>query len=102
MPDGTTRVSGPTATLGTHLELDLALGDLLGPRSRTLIRAGETSRQAAPTELHAALQTLAADETVSLRVRRLAADLANCVVAAMRRHPDATRVTMTLHHTANL
>ena len=51
MPDGTTSVSGPAAALGTHLELDLALDDLLGSRVRTLISAGETcaaTRQ--PTE----------------------------------------------------
>ena len=46
MPDGTTSVSGPTAALGAHLELDLALDNLLGSRVRTFIRAGETSRQA--------------------------------------------------------
>ena len=44
MPDGTTSVSGPTAALGAHIELDPALSDLLGSRTRTLIRAGETAR----------------------------------------------------------
>ena len=99
MPDGTTSVSGPTAALGAHLELDLALDDLLGSRVRTLIRAGESSRQAAPADLHDALKTLAGDETVSPRVRRLAADLANCLESAMRRHPGTTRITMTLDRT---
>ena len=99
MPDGTTSVSGPTAALGTYLELDLALDDLLGSRIRTLIRAGETSRQAAPADLHDALQTLAGNETVSPRVRRLAVDLAGRVEDAVRRHPTANRITMTLERT---
>ena len=59
MPHGTTSVSGPTAALGAHLELDLALDDLLGSRIRTLIRAGETARQTAPADLHDALKTIA-------------------------------------------
>ena len=96
MPDGTTSVSGPTAALGAHIELDLALGDLLGNRIRTLIRAGETARQAPPDDLQGALETIASDETVRPRVRQLAADLAGRVEKAMRRHPAANRITMTL------
>ena len=49
MPGGTTSVSGPTAALATHIELDLALHELL--KSQILIRAGDTSRQAAPADL---------------------------------------------------
>ena len=96
MPDGTTSVSGPTAALGTHLELDLALDDLLGSRSRIRIRAGETSRQAAPADLHDALKTIADFRTARPQVRRLASDLAGRVAKAMRRHPAANRITMTL------
>ena len=96
MPDGTTSVIGPTAALGAHIELDLALGDLLKGRTRTLIRAGETPRQAAPGDLRDALETIAGDETVRPRVQRLAADLAGRVAEAMRRHPAAIRITMTL------
>ena len=71
MPDGTTSVSGPTAALGAHLELDLALDNLLGSRVRTLIRAGETSRPAAPADLHDALEMIADDQTVRPPVRQL-------------------------------
>ena len=99
MPDGTTSVSGPTAPLGVHLELDLALGDLLGSRIRTLIRAGETARQAAPAELQDALRTIAEDRTMRPQVRRLAVDLAGRIEHAMRRHPAANRITMTLERT---
>ena len=95
MPDGTTSVSGPTAALGTHIELDLVLGDRLGSRIRTLIRDGETARQAAPTELHNALRTIADDRTLRPQVRRLASDLAGCIEHAMRRYPAAIRITMT-------
>ncbi len=99
MPDGTTSVSGPTAALGAHIELDLALGDLLGSRIRTLIRAGETARQAAPADLHDALTTIADDRTVRPQVRRLASDLTGRIDDAMRRHPTANRITMTLERT---
>ena len=91
MPDGTISVSGPTASRGVHLELDLALGDRLGSRIRTLIRAGETARQAAPADLHDALKTIADDRTVRQQVRRLASDLAGRIDDAMRRHPTANR-----------
>ena len=96
MPDGTTSVSGPTAALGAHLELDLALDDLLGSRLRTLIRAGGTARQAAPAELRDALKTIADDRTVRPQVRQLAVDLARRIEATMRRHPAPNRITMTL------
>lgn len=96
MPDGTTTVSGPTASHGVYLELDLALGDRLGSRIRTLIRAGETASQAAPADLHDALKTIADDRTVRPQVRRLASDLARRIDDAMRRHPAANRITMTL------
>ena len=43
-------------------DLALTLDDLLGSRIGTLIRAGETSRQAAFSDLHDALQTLTSDE----------------------------------------
>ena len=61
MPDGTTSVSGPTASHGVHLELDLALDNLLGSRIRTLICTGETARQAAPADLQDALEKIADD-----------------------------------------
>ena len=99
MPDGTTSVSGPTAPLGTHIELDLIIDDLLGSRVRTLVRAGETSRQAAPGDLHDALETIAGDRTIRPQVRQLAADLAGRVEEAMRRHPATNRITMTLERT---
>lgn len=101
MSDGTTVVNGPTAALGAHLELDLALNELLGSRVRTHVRPGETSRRAAPADLHDALQTLAGDERVSPRARQLAADLANCLEDAMRRYPGATRIGMTLEPAKN-
>ena len=101
MPDGTTNVSGSTATLGAHLELDLALNERLGTRVRTLIRAGETAKQAAPAELHDALGTIADDRTVTPHVRQLAADLAGRIEDAMRRHPAASRITMTLERAEN-
>ena len=87
MPDGTTSVSGPTASLGAHLELDLALGALFGSRVRTLIRAGESLRRAAPADLHGALETIAGDRTVRPQMRRLAADLAGRVAKTMHRRP---------------
>ena len=99
MPDRATSVSGPTAALGAHVELDLALHDVLGSRVRTLIRAGETARQAAPADLHDALKTIAADRTVRPPVGRLASDLARHVQEAMRRHPTANRITMTQERT---
>ena len=99
MPDGTTSVSGPTAPLGVHLELDLALGDLLGGRVRTLVRGGETARQAAPAELRDALRTIADDRNVQPQVRQLAVDLAGRIEHAMHRHPAANRITMTLERT---
>lgn len=99
MPDGTTSVSGPTAALGAHLELDLALDDLLGSRIRTLIRASGTARQAAPAELRDALKTIADDRTVRPQVRQLAVDLAGRIEDTMRRHPAANRITMTLERT---
>ena len=74
----------------------MALDELLGSRIRTLIRAGETSRQAAPTDLHDALESIADDRTVRPQVRQLAVDLAGCVENAVRRHPTANRITMTL------
>ena len=101
MPNDTTSVNGPTAALGAHLELDLALNDLLGSRIRTLVRDGETMRQAAPADLQNALQTLAGDETVSPRARRLAADFAKSLEDAMRRHPGTTRIGMTLEPAEN-
>lgn len=99
MLDEITTVSGPTASYGVHLELDLALGNLLGSRIRTLIRAGETARQAAPTDLRDALQTIANDQTVRPQVRRLTSDLAGRIDDAMRRHPAANRITMILERT---
>ena len=96
MLDGTTSVIGPTASHGVHLELDLALGDLLGSRIRTLIRTGETARQAAPAELRDALRTIVADRTVRPRVWQLAVDLAGRIEHAMRRHRAANQITMTL------
>ena len=99
MPDGTISVSGPTAALGAHIELDLALDDLLGSRARTLIRAGKTSRQAAPADLHHALETIADDGTVRPQVRQLASDLAGRIEDTMHRHPAANRITMTLERT---
>lgn len=101
MPGVTASVNGPTANLGAHLELDLALNDLLGGRLRTLVLAGEASRQAAPADLRDALKTLADDETVSPRARQLAADLANCLEDAMRRYPGATRIRTTLEPANN-
>ena len=92
-------MSGPTAGLGAHIELDLALDELLGSRIRTLIRAGETARQAAPADLHDALETIADDRTVRPQVRRLASDLAGRIDDAMRRHPAANRITMILERT---
>ncbi len=101
MPEGTTSVSGPTTALGAHLELDLALDDLLGSRVRTLVRAGETARQATPADLHDALKTIADDRTVRPQVRQLAVDLAGRIEDAMRRHPAANRITMTLERAEN-
>ncbi len=96
MPDGTASVSGPTAALATHIELDLALGDLLGRRIRTLIRAGETSRQAPPAVLREALEKVADDQSVRRPVRQLASNLARRIEDIMHRHPAATQITMTL------
>ena len=87
---------GPTAALGAHLELDLALDGLLGSRVRTLIHAGQTARQAAPAELRDALKTIADGRTVRPAARRLAVDLAARIEDAMRRQPAPTRITMTL------
>ena len=96
MPHGTTSVSGPTAALGTHIELDLALGHLLKSRIRTLVSANEISRQAAPADIHDALETIADDQTVSPPVRQLASDLAGLIEDTIRRHPAASRITITL------
>ena len=96
IPDGTTSMIGPTAALGAHLELDLALDGLLGSRVRTLIRAGQTARQVAPAELRDALKTIADGRTVRPSARRLAVDLAARIEDAMRRQPAPTRITMTL------
>ena len=99
MPDGTTSVSGPTASHGVHLELDLALDNLLGSRIRKLICAGETARQAAPADLQDALEKIADDRTIRPQVRRLAAGLAGRIDDAIRRHPAANRITMILERT---
>ncbi|MCY3846809.1 MAG: hypothetical protein OXH69_25090 [Acidobacteria bacterium] len=87
-------MSGPTASHGVHPELDLAIGDLLGSRIRTLIRAGEIATPAAPTNLRDALKTIA-DRTVRPPARRLASDLAGRIDDAMHRHPAANRIIMT-------
>lgn len=100
MPDGTTTVSGPTG-LDAHIDLDLALDELLASRIRTLIRAGEAAKQAAPADLHDALDKIANDRTIRPQVRRLASDLAACIGNAMRRHPTANRITITLERTAD-
>ena len=89
-------MSGPAAALGAHLELDLTLDDLLGSRVRTLFRVGKTARQAAPADLHDALETIAGERTIRPQVRQLASDLAGRIQNTMRRHPAANRITDTL------
>ena len=99
MPDTATSMSGPTAALGAHIELDVALGVLLGRRIRTLIRAGETSRQAPPADLQDALKEIADDRTIRPQVRNLASDIARCIEDIMSCYPEVDRITMTLERT---
>ena len=95
-PTDTKTIDGPIASLGTYLDLELALSDALGDRlHRTSTGAGTVCR-VAPAELHAALATIASSAGRA-KTRRLARTLARRLEDALRKHPGAERIAMTLH-----
>lgn len=94
-PTETKTIDGPIASLGTYINLELALSDVLGERlQRTSTSAGAVCH-AAPAELHAALARIAGSagraETCAL-----ARALTRRLEDALREHPGAERITMTL------
>ena len=95
-PTDTKTIDGPITSLGTYIDLELALSDILGDRlRRTSTGAGVVCR-AAPAELHAALAKVAED-TERAKTRRLALALARRLEDALREHPGAERIAMTPH-----
>lgn len=89
-------IDEPTASLGTYIDLELALSDLLGERLlRTSTRAGAVC-PAAPPELHAALARIASS-TGRAKTRALARAPARRLENALREHPGPERITMALH-----
>ena len=101
--DTSVTLNGPVASLGTHLELDVALVGILGDRMRTVCTEQvENGRRAAPEDLHAALvkiagETGSAGPDVSTHARELARALANRLAAALRAHSGVQRVTLSYH-----
>jgi len=95
-PTDTKTINGPITSLGTYIDLELALSDVLGDRlRRTSTSAGVVCR-AAPTELHAALAKVA-EGTERAKTRHLAHALARRLEDALREHPGAERIAMTPH-----
>ena len=95
-PTDVKTIDGPIASLGTYIDLELALSDVLGDRlQRTPTGAGVVCR-AAPAELHAALANTASSAGRA-QTRRLARALARRLEAGLREHPGAERIAMTLH-----
>ena len=95
-PTDAKTIDGPIASLGTYIDLELALSDALGDRlHRTSTGAGAVCR-AAPAELHAALANIASSAGRA-KTRRLARTLARRLEDALRKHPGAERIAMTLH-----
>ena len=95
-PTDVKTIDGPIASLGTYIDLELALSDVLGDRlQRTPSGAGAVCR-AAPAELHAALASIASS-TGRAQTRRLARALARRLEAGLREHPGAERIAMTAH-----
>lgn len=95
-PTDAKTIDGPIASLGTYIDLELALSDVLGDRlRRTSTSAGAVCR-AAPAELHAALARIASSAGRA-RTRGLARALARRLENALREHPETKRIAMTLH-----
>ena len=96
-PTDTKTIDGPIASLGTYIDLELALSDVLGDRlRRTSTSAGGAVCHAPPAELHAALDRVAGSAGRA-KTRRLARALARQLEDALRAHPGAERIAMTLH-----
>ena len=95
-PTDTKTIDGPISSLGTYVDLELELSDVLGDRlRRTWTSAGSVCR-AAPAELYAALATIASN-AARAKTRRLARALARRFEDALRERPGAERIAMTLH-----
>lgn len=95
-PTDAKTIDGPITSLGTYIDLELALSDILGDRlRRTTTSAGVVCR-AAPAELHAALARIASSAGRA-KTRRLALVLAGRLEDGLREHPGAERIAMTLH-----
>ena len=90
-PTDAKTIDGPITSLGTYIDLDLALGDMLGERLRRTSTSAGTVCDAAPAELHSAL-TKIASSAGRAKTRRLARRLED----ALREHPGAERIAMTL------
>ncbi len=95
-PPDTKTIDGPTASLGTYIDLELALSEVLGDRLRRTSTSAGTVCHAPPAELHAALATIASSAGRA-KTRRLARALARRLEDALREHPGTERVAMTLH-----
>ncbi|MCY3845716.1 MAG: hypothetical protein OXH69_19495 [Acidobacteria bacterium] len=88
-PTDAKTIDGPIASLGTYIDLELALNDALGDRlHRTSTGAGAVCH-AAPANI--------ASSAGRAKTRRLARTLARRLEDALRKHPGAERIAMTLH-----
>lgn len=95
-PTDTKTIDGPITSLGTYIDLQLALSDILGDRlQRTSTSAGVVCR-AVPAELDAALARIASSAGRA-KTRRLARALARRLEDGLREHPGAERIAMTPH-----
>ena len=92
----TRTIDGPIASLGTYIDLELALSDVLSERLRRTSTSAGAVCHAAPAELHAALARIAGSAGRA-ETRALARALARRLEDALREHPGAERITMTLH-----
>lgn len=101
--DRSVTLTGPAASLGIHIELDVALDSILGKRMRTVrTKHLENGRQVAPKDLLAALIEIAGEPStagpeVSIQARALARELANRLAGALPAHPGVERVTLSYH-----
>ena len=96
-PTDTKTIDGPITSLGTYIDLELELSDVLGDRlRRTSTGDGGAVCRAPPAELHAALDRIASSAGRA-QTRRLARTLVLRLEEALRDHPGTESVAMTLH-----
>lgn len=95
-PTDAKTIDGPITSLGTYIDLELELSDVLGDRLRRTPTGAAAVCHAAPAELRAALDRIASGAERA-KTRRLARTLVLRLEEALRQHPGTESVAMTLH-----